>query len=48
MRGVGNSSPVTAEMAFSEIIKELEAIREVLGFEKWAFEAFVNETVEGV
>ncbi|HEY4622309.1 MAG TPA: alpha/beta hydrolase [Solibacillus sp.] len=39
VRGAGNSSPVTTDnqMAFSEIIKDLEAIREALGFEKWAF-----------
>ena len=39
VRGAGNSSAVTedAQMTFSEIIKDLEAIRVALGFEKWAF-----------
>ncbi|MCH7323356.1 alpha/beta hydrolase [Solibacillus sp. MA9] len=39
VRGAGNSSPVTADeqMKFPEIIADLEAIREALGFEKWAF-----------
>ena len=39
LRGAGNSSAVTIDdqMTFSEIIKDLEAIRMALGFEKWAF-----------
>ncbi|MGN7478148.1 alpha/beta fold hydrolase [Solibacillus silvestris] len=39
VRGAGDSSPVATDeqMAFSEIILDLEAIREALGFEKWAF-----------
>ncbi|WP_274310153.1 alpha/beta hydrolase [Solibacillus daqui] len=39
VRGAGNSSPITQDeqMAFSEIIADLEAIREALGFENWAF-----------
>lgn len=39
VRGAGNSSAVTedAQMTFSEIIKDLEAIRVALGFEKWGF-----------
>lgn len=39
VRGAGKSCAVTedAQMNFSEIIKDLEAIRVALGFEKWAF-----------
>ncbi len=38
-RGAGNSCAVTTneQMTFSEIIEDLEAIREALGFEKWGF-----------
>ena len=39
LRGAGNSSAVTADeqMAFAEVILDLEAIREALCFEDWAF-----------
>ena len=39
VRGAGNSAAVEQDeqMTFSEIINDLEAIREALGLEKWAF-----------